>query len=113
MDTDRSWALGMPQEQFNVEFERKFPNADVIPDVELWLSSGEPVYHGISPVNDKDFITEVVGEKAVNDDEPQKLEARIKQPGKFKCRGCHEPFDYHINRWNHEKKCQKVLSGGT
>jgi len=113
MDADRSWAVGMSQAQFNVEFERKFPSADVIPDVEFWSTSGEPVYHGISPVNDKDFITEVVGKKAVSEGEPEKLEAKIKQPGKFKCRGCNEPFDYHIVRWRHEKTCQKVLAGGT
>lgn len=109
---DREWARDMSQEQFNVEYERKFPSADVIPDVTLWVNSGEPVYHGISPVTDADFVTEVVGQKVAPDGEPQKLEARIKQPGMFVCRGCGDKFDYPIVRWNHEKKCQKVLAGG-
>lgn len=107
---DREWARGMNQEQFNVAFERRFPGADVIPDVELWVNSSEPEYHGISPVLDDDFITEVVGAKAVPEEGPQKLEPRIKQPGKFVCDGCGEKFDYHIVRWRHMKKCQKILA---
>lgn len=106
---DREWARGLTQEQFNIEYERRFPSADVIPDLNFWLSSGEPTYHGIDPVLDKDYITEVVGEVKDSEGPDLKLPPKIKQPGKFVCEGCGEKFDYHIVRWRHMKTCQHIL----
>ena len=106
---DRNWAVGLSQEEFNIAYERKFPGADVIPDVKFYTTMGEPVYHGISPIRDEEFAPE---ETPINKDEPKPLPAKIKQPGKFICRGCGQKFDYPIVRWRHEKKCQNVLAEG-
>ena len=46
---DRSWAIGLTQEQFEQEFVRRNLNPDVIPIGAEWVNGQDPEPRGIDP----------------------------------------------------------------
>jgi hypothetical protein len=81
---DRSWAEGMTQEQFNVEYPRRVLGADMIPDVTQYIDNvfGQGVY-GDTNVNPEDIRPERDG---LHGDEPEKQ--NMNAPGLFTCNYC-------------------------
>lgn len=103
--SDRSWAVGLSQADFEREFQMRNPGADVIPDVNEWSNSKELEYFGISGIIEHEL--EEVSEEKPEENKKNKL------IGKFPCRGCGKVFDYAVARAGHERKCQVVINGGS
>ena len=101
---DRSWAVGMEQDDFQREYARKFPMADVIPAVSDYVVGSEPVYHGISGVRPEDFAIEQI-DTSKKPEEPKRIQDR----GRLSCSGCGKQFSHVIARAGHERKCKAIL----
>jgi len=99
---NRTWAVGLTQEEFSIKFQQMNPGTDVIPFGEEWVKGSDPVYNGISGVDPDGWSEDGPAvEKAL----PQSVE----QPHKFACRGCGKTFGYAIARAGHEKGCSSVI----
>ena len=53
---DREWATGMTQAQFEVEFVKRNPYSDVVPDVMEWIVRKEPEPRGIDAIPPDGFV---------------------------------------------------------
>jgi hypothetical protein len=98
----REWAVGMPQQEFNIEFRRRNPESDVIPDVRTWTQSFEVEQRGIDPFELENMILE------------QKVKPKeIKKEIPF-CPGCKREFDHpkgaKLARAAHMKHCKVLLN---
>jgi hypothetical protein len=110
----REWAVGLTQGEFDVEYIRRHPTSDIIPDVATWPFMPEPEYNGVSPVLPEDYVsgpTEVAGIKAA----PPPASAEAEKPP-LVCPGCHMEFKWGRGAkmlWtNHVKKCKAALQKG-
>lgn len=96
---DRSWAVGLSQVEFEKEYLKRIPFADVIPDGAEWSKGSEPKYHGIEGVKPDDYM-------AVDGPEKPKEE----KPKVFTCRGCGREFNHHLGRTAHERRCKVKIA---
>jgi hypothetical protein len=101
---DRSWAVGLTQEQFEIEFIKRGLGSDVIPTASEWAIGSEPVYHGIDPPN-----LEAVPEKTVLEGEELLEKKTSKKHLGYPCRGCGRVFDYPVARAGHERRCKQNI----
>lgn len=97
---DRSWAIGLSQDQFTHEYLQRFPFADVIPSGEEWSLGSDPVYHGIDGVK-PDTYSVVDGPE-----QPQVVDVT---PKSYACRGCGREFSHHLGRTAHERRCKTKM----
>lgn len=102
---DRSWAKGLNQGEFTTQYLRRFPFADVIPEVGEWVEGSEPVYHGITPPLPDDYEVDYNPDLAEKKEKPQNL----KRKDGYACRGCGKKFNYPIARAGHERGCKTKL----
>lgn len=101
MSTERSWAVGLEQKDFEVAYLQRFPFADVIPLGADWAGGTEPVYHGIEGVKPETY--------EVKDGPPKPVDVT---PKVYACRGCGREFGHHLGRTAHEKHCKVKIAGG-
>jgi hypothetical protein len=99
---DRGWAVGLNQGEFEIQYLRKFPGADVIPTAESYVAGSEPVYHGIDGVKPEDLITD--------SKEPSTKMEPEKKKGRLDCSGCGRVFTKVIARAGHERHCKAILA---
>lgn len=99
MSADRSWAVGLNQEQFTHEYLQRFPFSDVIPAVGEWAGGSEPVYHGINGVKPETY--------QIADGPPKTVDVT---PKTYACRGCGREFTHHLGRTAHEKHCKVKIA---
>ena len=97
---DRSWSVGLTQEQFEQEFMRRNIGADVIPMVEEWSIGSDPEYRGIEPPDLEPAQKPVLQGEELIDQRTSK-----KHLG-YPCRGCGRVFDYPVARAGHERRCK-------
>lgn len=102
MQTDRSWAAGLKQADFEHEYLQRFPFSDVIPNGEEWSKGSDPVYHGISGVKPETYEMQDGPVKTVD-----------VTPKVYTCRGCGREFNHHLGRTAHERSCKVKITGGT
>jgi len=102
MQTDRSWASGLSQTQFEHEYLQRNPFSDVIPNGEEWIKGSDPVYHNIGGVKPETY--------EINDGPPKPVDVT---PKTYICRGCSRVFTHHLGRTAHEKHCKVKIAGGT
>ncbi len=77
---ERAWAVDMTQSEFNFEYERRHPNTDVIPDLNMYLHPPVQEDRSMTPMNPEEYEEDGpaghVPEVAVNPD------------AEFTCPGC-------------------------
>lgn len=101
MSTDRSWAVGLSQEEFTHEYLQRFPFSDVIPLGEDWIKGSDPQYHGIGGVVPETY--------QIKDGPVEKVDVT---PKTYPCRGCGKEHTHHLGRYAHEKHCKVKIAGG-
>lgn len=98
--SDRSWAVGLAQHDFEREFLKRHPNSDVIPMGIEWATQNDPTYRTIDAPDPEKF----------EEDGPSKEELdKRKMKGQFVCRGCGRSFEYKIARAGHERGCKEMI----
>jgi hypothetical protein len=100
---ERAWAVGLSQQDFEREFVKRTPWADVIPDVVQWAEWEEPENRLIDAPDPED-INKPDGEN------PKSKHAPLKVHLGFPCRGCGRVFDFKIARAGHERGCKTAIS---
>ena len=103
LDPNKAWAEGMKQPEFEIDFLRRNPTADSIPNLNEWLGRSAEQYHGIDPFNPEELILDDVTAHE-NDKKPKEAEKKV-----YNCKGCKQEFEYPIARYQHEKKCAVLL----
>jgi len=118
---ERQWAVGMSQIEFEREWQKKNPFADVIPDVNEWLNHQHPQSRLIEPFNfeSMDLTGEgKVAEKPKVEEKPTPTEVKsnrdklVERLSKktFHCRGCNREFNYKVAWVGHEKYCKSLMN---
>ncbi len=100
MEQSREWARNLGQDDFNREYQRRFPFGDVIPAVSEYVNGSEPIYNGIPDLPPEPFTM----------DGPE-YEFAIKEKAavNYACRGCGKGFEIAIARAGHERYCKSVV----
>ncbi len=98
----KEWAEGLEQNEFIIEFLKRFPySSDCIPYGKEWVTKEPSKYHGIDPVNPELIILE---------DKPE----RKRDTGILYCRGCKREFKHErgnvLARGAHERYCKVLLN---
>lgn len=96
---DREWAIGLGQDDFSREYQRRFPFGDVIPAVEEYVNGHEPVYNGIPDMPPEPFTMDGPEDELV---QKEKVTA-------WACRGCGKTFNIAIARAGHERYCKSIV----
>jgi len=84
MSEDRSWAVGMTQEQFNVEYPRRVLGADVIPDIGGYIEN----YYGKKTYGDTNVNPEHIRPEDDGLHGPRAAKQNMNAPGLFSCEFC-------------------------
>jgi hypothetical protein len=100
---DRTWAEGMPQDVFDIQYQRRFPLADVIPDVNMYVENihGQKVY-GDHVVNPEDCHPEMDGQVVDPDLKPVKMN----EPKECACEHCGKVCKSHFGLMAHKRHCK-------
>lgn len=107
---DRSWAEGLNQYEFEIQFLRRNPNADVMPLVETYLRPLEiKKVERMTPVHDESYeadddMARLMKKKALKRNE------EVPSTQILECRGCGRVFTANIGRVSHERRCEKFLN---
>lgn len=112
---DRTWAIGLSQEDFKREFQRRNPHADTVPCVSEWVvaPSPEPFMRlpraeEINPNLDGKDMTARILENESNNAEKNGGKADPRNTV-FVCE-CGMAVKSQLGFWNHQQKCEKHLN---
>jgi len=112
VDDERAWAVDMTQDAFNLEYQRRFPISDVIPDVYGYLHPPGFEDRGMTPI---------IGE--LEQDGPAGGAPAVKEMtvDVFTCPGCgfvakkmyyKNGTPMKIGIMAHMRKCKEVIKNG-
>ena len=105
VDEHKLWAVGLDQFQFQMEWMRRFPRADVVPDVKEWLKVREIKRESARPILPEEYEDD----KQVNleKEAKEKQEARNKELAEdLKCKYCGKVCKARIGKVKHEAYCK-------
>lgn len=101
--SNRAWAIGLTAEDFHHAYLRRFPMADVIPEMNEYLAGSDPVYNGIGEIAPDSYEPDT-GENPIREEKKETVAV-------FACRGCGKVFHKHIARLGHERHCKAIIKG--
>ncbi len=109
---NRSWAEGMDQATFNIEWVRRFKTSNLIPDVRTWvkpLSSSNKELPVSKPFSSSDLIRDFPADLIPNKEENEvnKEEKQGHLTAIYNCQYCKEPKKSKIGVISHERACKK------
>lgn len=112
---DRTWAIGMSQEDFKREFQRRNPRADTIPCVSEWIVVPPqeppmrlPRAEEINPNLDGRDMIAMILENESNNAEERGGEANPRNKV-YTC-DCGMVIKSQLGLWSHRQKCEKYLN---
>ena len=98
---ERLWAWDIKEEDFQLEFTRRYPMSDVVPTRSKYLLYKVAEHRSIDSFNEEQILVE-------------HFEKKDPTPENWDCKGCGREFaKNHIGRKNHVKKCKGLMNERT